>query len=89
MKDTVRRACIRAAVGAHRHQHGRGGGGSGTFSLSRASLMGRVVRGMDVTVLGVSSAIMCVNGCVRVQLDRFDAATRRDGGGFCWDAVGG
>jgi hypothetical protein len=33
---------------------------SRTFSLSRASLMGRVVRGMATAILGVSSAMAAV-----------------------------
>lgn len=37
-----------------------------TFSLRRASLMGRVVRGMEATGWGVLSAMVCV--CVRGQL---------------------
>ena len=36
------------------------------FSLRRASLMGRVVRGMEATGWGVLSAMVCV--CVRGQL---------------------
>jgi hypothetical protein len=49
------------------------GVGSRTFSFNRASLMGRVVRGMGATVLGDSSA-MAVAVCVRGAIDGSDAA---------------
>ena len=46
--------------------------GSRTFSFNRASLMGRVVRGMGATVLGDSSAI-AVAVWVRETIDGSDA----------------
>jgi hypothetical protein len=55
-----------ATAGSRTRIHRHRGAEGRTFSLRRASLMGRVVRGMGATVLGDSSAI--AGECVRVQL---------------------